>query len=58
VRTQAKDLEAQVTLACESVWCRPPGAGELRELTAYAQTHGMPNLYRVLFNSNEFMFVN
>jgi hypothetical protein len=27
-------------------------------LTAYARRHGLANLGRLLFNSNEFLFVN
>ena len=54
----SKQLDQQVRRACELVFCRPPGRDELIELTAYAQKHGLANLCRVLFNSNEFMFVN
>ena len=37
---------------------REARAGELREYTAYAEKHGMANLCRVLFNTNEFSFVD
>ena len=37
---------------------RPPSEKELSALTAYAAKHGLANVCRVLFNSNEFMFVN
>jgi hypothetical protein len=37
---------------------RAPLSNELPEWLAYAEKHGMPNFCRVLFNSNEFMFVN
>jgi len=54
----SKEVEQQVSFACELVWCRPPTVSELKDLSAYARTHGLANLCRVLFNSNEFMFVN
>ncbi|HMJ90282.1 MAG TPA: DUF1549 and DUF1553 domain-containing protein [Candidatus Acidoferrum sp.] len=51
-------VAGQVTLACELVWCRRPTADEMKYLSDYARDHGLANLCRVLFNSNEFMFVN
>jgi len=58
LEAHSKKVEEQVSFACELVWCRPPTQVELNDLSAYARTHGMANLCRVLFNSNEFMFVN
>ena len=52
------DLQHRLTAACEWTWGRPPDKEEALELSAYAQRHGLANLCRVLFNSNEFMFVN
>ena len=52
------DLQHRITAACEWTWGRPPDKEEARELSDYAQRHGLANLCRVLFNSNEFMFVN
>lgn len=37
---------------------RPPSDKELDALTIYAAKHGLANACRLLFNSNEFMFVN
>jgi hypothetical protein len=37
---------------------RQPSADEAREFSAYAQTHGLAALCRVLLNSNEFLFVH
>jgi hypothetical protein len=51
-------LDEQVAFACELVWCRRPTADEMKDLSNYARSHGLANLCRVLFNSNEFMFVN
>jgi len=52
------DLGDRIRTACEWTWGRPPGKDEARELTDYAQKHGLANLCRLLFNSNEFMYVN
>ena len=56
--TSEADLKHQVGVACEWAWGRPPGKEEARELSDYAKQHGLANLCRLLFNSNEFMFVN
>ena len=37
---------------------REPTDGERADFTAYAIKHGLPAMGRVLFNSNEFLFVN
>ena len=52
------DLTGRINTACEWTWGRPPDKEESRELSDYAQKHGLANLCRLLFNSNEFMFVN
>jgi len=52
------DLEHRISTACEWAWGRPPETEEAREMSDYAQQHGLANLCRLLFNSNEFMFVN
>ncbi|HKI72055.1 MAG TPA: DUF1553 domain-containing protein, partial [Verrucomicrobiae bacterium] len=54
----AKARQEQVTLAYESALSRPPSPTESEKLTAYAEKHGLANLCRLIFNSNEFMFVN
>ena len=51
-------VEAQVIRACEWTWGRRPKADEQAELVEFARRHGLANLGRLLFNSNEFMFVN
>jgi hypothetical protein len=55
---QSADRGRQIALACERVWGRPPTDDERKELAAYAGKHGLANLCRVLFNSNEFLFVD
>jgi hypothetical protein len=52
------DLKHRINTACEWAWGRPPGKEEARELSDYTQKHGLANLCRLLFNSNEFVFVN
>ena len=51
------DTKAQVAGAFRLMFQRPPNEAELRDFTAYAEKHGVANLCRVLFNSNEFLFV-
>jgi hypothetical protein len=58
LEARAKQPGEQISLACELVFGRAPTSDELDELSSYAQKHGLANLCRVLFNSNEFMFVN
>jgi hypothetical protein len=55
---ESPDRGRQVALACERVWGRPPTAAERDALAAYAGKHGLANLCRLLFNSNEFLFVD
>jgi hypothetical protein len=58
LEAHSKELEQQLSFACELVWCRPPTKDELRDLSKYAREHGLASVCRVLFYSNEFMFVN
>jgi hypothetical protein len=55
---QSCERGRQVALACERVWGRAPTAEERDEFVGYAQRHGLANLCRLLFNSNEFLFVD
>jgi Protein of unknown function (DUF1553)/Protein of unknown function (DUF1549) len=52
------DRDRQLAVACERVWGRPPTAEERAEMRDYAARHGLANLCRLLFNSDEFLFVN
>ena len=52
------DLGAQITAAYWRVLCRPPTASETKDLVAYAARHGMANACRLIFNTNEYTFVN
>lgn len=52
------DRAKQIGLACELVWGRPPTQTEQETLSAYSAKHGLANLCRVLFNTNEFLFAD
>jgi hypothetical protein len=53
---QSAEPLKRIALACELVWGRPPSKDESEMLSAYATKHGLANLCRVLFNTNEFLF--
>jgi Protein of unknown function (DUF1553)/Protein of unknown function (DUF1549) len=55
---ESADLGRQVELACERVWGRPISPAERTEFADFVQKRGMANLCRVLFNSNDFLFVD
>ncbi len=55
---QAKTPQARLRLATTWCWGRLPTAKEESALLEHAAKHGWPSLCRVLFNSNEFVFVN
>ena len=44
--------------AVRRILLRAPAPAEQSRFAAYAQKHGMAALCRVLFNSNEFLFVD
>jgi hypothetical protein len=48
----------QIVLGCQLVWGCLPTAEEAKLFAAYADKHGMANLCRVLFNTNEFLFAD
>ncbi len=50
--------EAAIRRACEWCWGRPPTPDEAKALARYAERHGVAQVARLLFNSNEFVFVN
>jgi hypothetical protein len=52
------ECSQQIDHACLLVWGRPPDETERALFTDYADRHGLPNLCRVLFNSNEFLFAD
>ncbi len=48
----------QIEFGCRLVWGRPPTAEEAKLFAGYADKHGLANLCRVLFNTNEFLFAD
>jgi hypothetical protein len=56
-REHAK-LDAQINRAYELALGRTPNQTERARLSLHAQKHGLPSACRVLFNSNEFMFID
>jgi hypothetical protein len=55
---QAPKHEEQLRLASQQLWNREPTAEEVRLWTAHVEKHGLANLCRLLFNSNEFLFLD
>ena len=58
VEQESDDLESQVQHAVQLVLQRSASETEQAELGAYAGTHGLPNLCRLLFNLSEFVFLD
>ncbi|QJW99615.1 DUF1549 and DUF1553 domain-containing protein [Frigoriglobus tundricola] len=46
----------QIEYGCRLVWGRAPTAEEAERFAGYTKKHGLANLCRVLFNTNEFLF--
>ena len=57
VEKMVADTPGRIRTAIRITLLREPTADELRDLSAFAEKHGLAALGRVLFNSNEFMFV-
>ncbi len=58
LRTQGKTTADCVRTAFRLTLGREPNSEELPDFSAYADRHGLENLCRVIFNLNEFVFVN
>jgi len=58
IRNESKTLKGQIRRAHQLTTGRQPTAKELTALHTYAQTHGLSNLCRVLFNLSEFTYVD
>jgi hypothetical protein len=54
----AEDIHGRVVAAVRGTLSRDPTLVELAELSAYAAENGLENLCRLLFNLNEFAFVD
>ena len=57
VKETGNDSRQQVTRAFQLAFGRQPNPVETKAAVATAETHGLPTLCRVLFNSNEFLFI-
>jgi hypothetical protein len=55
---EGKSLGDQIDRAYQLTMGREPTASERAKLTAHARKHGLASACRILFNSNEFMFVD
>ncbi|CAK8990093.1 Uncharacterized protein SCF082_LOCUS2093 [Durusdinium trenchii] len=58
VSSRETGVEGQVRLAVRMALSRPPTDEEAAQLVAYTKQHGLENTCRVLFNLNEFMYVD
>lgn len=58
LKQESDDNKTQVATGFQLLTGRAPNRDEIRLLTEYAEQHGMENLCRVLFNLNEFIFVD
>jgi hypothetical protein len=58
LRTTAGRLEDQVRTAARLTFGREAEAEEAHAYVEYARQHGLKNLCRLLFNTNEFLFVD
>lgn len=51
-------VRSQIRTAFELTLAREPTESEVADFTEYTRQHGLSNACRLLFNSNEFVFVN
>ncbi len=58
LRKQSPQLFAQIKMAFQLAFAREPTAQELTETSAYVQRYGLENFCRLLYNANEFVFVD
>ena len=58
LQTEATGPLQQIERAYLLMFGRPPSAGEAEAVVAYAQKHGLAQACRLLFNANEFLFVD
>ncbi len=58
LQRERKTVSEQIARAYELALNRPPNETERAKLTAHAEKHGLASACRVIFNSNEFMFLD
>jgi hypothetical protein len=57
-REAGADLRRQIELAYQLAFVRPPQADELTQAVGFVREQGLPALCRVIFNSNEFLYID
>jgi len=57
-KRESNDVLSQIGTAFRLALCRAPTAEESRILAEYAHKHGLPSACRLIFNMNEFIFVD
>jgi hypothetical protein len=58
VRLEREDVAVQVREVVRRTWQRDPSEEESERLTALASEHGLEAVCRLLFNSDEFLFLD
>ncbi|MFM8904250.1 MAG: DUF1553 domain-containing protein, partial [Verrucomicrobiota bacterium] len=58
VAKEASAPPAQIDLAFRLALGRPPSAKEAEAMSEYVREHGLTNLCRLIYNLNEFNFVD
>jgi hypothetical protein len=58
IKTGAATVESQVDHAFRLALGRPPRADELAKIAAFARNRSTAAACRLLFNSNEFLFID
>ena len=58
IEKSSNDLPSQIETAYRLALGRDPTVEESKLLTEYAKQHGLANLCRLIFNTNEFLFVD
>jgi hypothetical protein len=58
LKATCDEPEKQIETAYRLAFGRMPGRDEREALAGYAKKHGLANACRLLFNTNEFVFVD
>jgi len=58
LRAKAREPLQQVERAYLRLYGRRPSSAEAQAVAAFVQTHGLAQACRMLFNANEFLFVD
>ncbi len=52
------DTECAIRRATQLIWLRDPDPSEMKQLTQLARNHGLEQVFRVLFNSSAFLYLD